>query len=100
MTGKGDVVWQSTRVPVTLSPGHSSASAFLSTVPQLHHVALPTALGEHNEILSLVVAIYLAFPILSSLKANNILNFSHKRLRALWEGEKRADGTQETGSAL
>lgn len=86
--------------PVTLSPVHSSVSAFLSATPQLHHVAVPTALGEHNEILLLLVPSYLASLIPSSLKANSILDFSHKRLQALWEGEKQADGSQETGSAL
>lgn len=86
--------------PVTLSPAHSSVSAFLSATPQLHHVALPTALGERNEIPPLLVPVYLASPIPSSPKANSILDFSHKRLRALWEGEKQADGSQETGSAL
>lgn len=100
MTGSVNVVWLSSRAPVALSPARSSVSAFLSTVPQLHRVVLPAALGEHNETLSLAVSIYLAFPIPSSLKANNILNFSHKRLWALWEREKQADGSQETGSAL
>lgn len=100
VTGNVTTVWLSSTAPAALSPARSSVSAFLSTVPQLHHVALPIALGEHNETLSLAVSIYLAFPIPSSLKANNILNFSHKRLWALWEREKQADGSQETGSAL
>lgn len=103
-TGNVAVAWQSSRTspppPVTLSPAHSSVSAFLSPTPQLYHVALPTALGEHSEILPLLVPSYLASLIPSSLKANSILDFSHKRLRALWEGEKPADGSQETGSAL
>lgn len=55
--------------------------------------------GAQLETLSLAVSVYLAFPNPSSLKANNILNFSHKRLWALWEREKQADGSQETGSA-